>query len=73
MYHNFSQPKGLCLLFNNRDFVTMPHRAGTDVDAANMVRLFTQLGYNVKRKDNLSADVRVCVYIFIHMSDCLSD
>ena len=59
MYANFSQPKGLCLVINNRSFSTMPERTGTDVDATNIERLFKKLGYSTKVKHNLKRDVRV--------------
>ena len=57
MYPNFSQPKGLCLIINNRLFLTMPERTGTDVDATNIERLFKKLGYSAKIKHNLKRDV----------------
>jgi hypothetical protein len=52
MYRNFSTPKGLALVFNNREFDKMPHRHGTDVDAKNITQLLTKLGYVVKVKEN---------------------
>uniref|UniRef100_A0A915CFV6 Uncharacterized protein n=1 Tax=Parascaris univalens TaxID=6257 RepID=A0A915CFV6_PARUN len=46
MYPNFSSPRGLALIINNRRFETMPERLGTDVDEANFSLLFRQLGYS---------------------------
>lgn len=57
MYENFSKPKGLCLILNNRDFTTASVRYGTDVDADNIDLLFTRLGYKTEIKKNLTATV----------------
>jgi hypothetical protein len=58
MYRNFSQPKGLCLIINNRNFAASPPRLGTDVDAKNAMSLFTLLGYRVELKNDCTAAVR---------------
>ncbi|VDM50072.1 unnamed protein product [Toxocara canis] len=47
MYPNFSSPRGIALIINNRRFETMPERLGTDVDEANFSLLLRQLGYSV--------------------------
>ncbi|KAK5984263.1 Cell death abnormality protein 3 [Trichostrongylus colubriformis] len=54
IYPNFSVPKGLCLIFNNENFASMPRRQGTEIDCANLKNLFTQLGYSVKIEHDLS-------------------
>uniref|UniRef100_A0A5S6QA57 Caspase family p20 domain-containing protein n=1 Tax=Trichuris muris TaxID=70415 RepID=A0A5S6QA57_TRIMR len=53
-YKNSSRPKGLALIINNHRFKGMPVRSGTDIDCMNLQRLFTQLGYVVKAKRDLS-------------------
>lgn len=59
IYPNFTKPKGLGIIFNNRRFNgVMPERHGTDVDAANAKNLFTKLGYEIKVKVDHSAEVR---------------
>lgn len=47
MYPNFTSPRGLALIINNRHFETMPERIGTDVDETNLRNLFRQLDYEV--------------------------
>ncbi|VDK61464.1 unnamed protein product [Anisakis simplex] len=53
MYPNFTSPRGLALIINNRYFQTMPERLGTDVDESNFSRLLQQLGYSVTVYRNL--------------------
>ncbi|KHJ44483.1 glutathione synthase [Trichuris suis] len=53
-YKNSSRPKGLALIINNHRFRGMPVRSGTDIDCCNLQRLFTQLGYVVKAKRDLT-------------------
>ncbi|CDW54263.1 Peptidase C14 and CARD and GSH synthase and GSH s ynth ATP domain containing protein [Trichuris trichiura] len=53
-YKNSSRPKGLALIINNHRFRGMPVRSGTDIDCGNLQRLFTQLGYVVKAKRDLT-------------------
>lgn len=54
--YNMSHPKrGLFLLFNQATFTNgMPARYGTDVDAQNLVDLFTTLKFDVKTYVNKS-------------------
>ncbi|CAD5217652.1 unnamed protein product [Bursaphelenchus xylophilus] len=54
VYKNFSSPKGLCLVINNREFAVHPHRSGTDVDEENITKLFSKLGYRVETYRNLT-------------------
>ena len=48
IYPNFSRPKGLCLIINNRDFLEaapdLAYRKGSDRDASNLAWLFEQMG-----------------------------
>jgi hypothetical protein len=58
MYIN-KQP-GIALIISNRDFTNpreFPVRTGTEVDAENLRQLFTQLGYEVVARVNLTATV----------------
>lgn len=59
-YRNFSKPKGLGLIINNKTFKAggLPNRLGTDVDARNMANLLEKLDYNVKIKHNLTSKVK---------------
>ena len=66
MYQNFSNPRGLCLIINNRKFKTLPARTGTDCDAENLRQLFTELGYRVTVKSDRSAAVSV-LGIFVYL------
>ncbi|MCP9262147.1 Cell death protein 3 [Dirofilaria immitis] len=47
MYPNFSSPRGVALIINNRYFLDMPERIGTDIDEINLNNLFRQLNYTV--------------------------
>ncbi|EFO24820.1 hypothetical protein LOAG_03664 [Loa loa] len=55
MYPNFSSPRGVVLIINNRYFLDMPERIGTDVDEINLNNLFRQLNYTVLVYRNLCA------------------
>ena len=48
IYPNFSKPKGLCMIINNREFdktsSDLAYRKGSDRDAANLSCLFEQIG-----------------------------
>lgn len=57
MYPNFSSPRGMVLIINNRYFLEMPERIGTDVDEVNLKNLFRQLNYTVSVCRNLCAKV----------------
>lgn len=62
MYPNFSSPRGLALIINNRYFVSMPERLGTDIDEVNLNRLFHQLGYVVLVHRNLCSRVSLLLF-----------
>ncbi|KAL3994857.1 Caspase domain family protein [Acanthocheilonema viteae] len=55
MYPNFSSPRGVALIINNRYFLDMPERIGTDVDEINLNNIFRQLNYTVSVCRNLCA------------------
>nr|CRZ24914.1 BMA-CED-3 [Brugia malayi] len=55
VYPNFSSPRGVALIINNRYFLDMPERIGTDVDEINLNNLFRQLNYAVSVCRNLCA------------------
>ncbi|VDN14342.1 unnamed protein product [Dibothriocephalus latus] len=56
--HNRNNPRGICLLINQRDFdrekTGQERRDGTDVDADAIERTFIKLGYSVNRTTNLT-------------------
>ncbi|XP_035660786.1 uncharacterized protein LOC118405396 [Branchiostoma floridae] len=56
-YPMWKRPRGDALIINNRDFVTMATRHGTDVDAENLERLFEALYFTTERWNNLRAPV----------------
>lgn len=50
---------GQCIIINNKNFdrgTGMNQRNGTDVDAANMMKVFTKLGYKVKVYNDQTVD-----------------
>lgn len=53
VYSMSSNPRGLALIINNKNFRTMPERRGTEVDGRNLSHVFKQLGFNVDQKTNL--------------------
>lgn len=65
MYPNFSSPRGLALIINNRRFETMPERLGTDVDEANFSLLFRQLGYSPIVYRNLCSKVSKALIVHL--------
>ena len=56
--YRMDHPKrGVFVLINNRNFdktTCMPDRSGTDEDAANLRRLFKDMGFDVRSEKNLS-------------------
>uniref|UniRef100_A0A914QUZ1 Caspase-8 n=1 Tax=Panagrolaimus davidi TaxID=227884 RepID=A0A914QUZ1_9BILA len=54
IYRNLSFPKGLALIINNR-FEGKNERKGTEIDEQNIRQRFSQLGYKVFTKENLTA------------------
>jgi len=47
-------PRGLCLIINNEKFDFLKERRGSTADATNLKALFTDLGFDVLVKTNLS-------------------
>eukprot|EP00118_Oscarella_pearsei_P025070 m.307436 g.307436 ORF g.307436 m.307436 type:complete len:457 (+) comp42287_c0_seq1:41-1411(+) len=57
VYKMTSKPRGLALIINNRYFdpkCGMNERRGTDVDAQNLMQVFTYLGFTVREVKNQS-------------------
>ncbi|KAM4637109.1 caspase-2 isoform 2-T2 [Discoglossus pictus] len=56
-YRMYSRPRGLALIISNVQFSTpeLDFRSGGDVDTASLNHLFTQLGYDVIVRNNLTA------------------
>ncbi|VUZ54079.1 unnamed protein product [Hymenolepis diminuta] len=52
--NNRSNPRGVCLLINQRDFHHSETRDGTDVDADIIEHTFRTCGYCVNRATNLT-------------------
>ena len=48
------RPRGLCLIINNEKFDFLKERRGSTADATNLKALFTDLGFDVLVKTNLS-------------------
>uniref|UniRef100_A0AC34F3T3 Caspase-8 n=1 Tax=Panagrolaimus sp. ES5 TaxID=591445 RepID=A0AC34F3T3_9BILA len=60
VYRNFTTPKGLALIINNRIFDKQDERHGTEIDGKNIRQLLTKLGYKVEdTRHNLSADMMI--------------
>lgn len=55
IYRNFSTPRGLALIINNRNFKAMTERVGTEIDERNLMNLFGQLGYQLSISKDLTA------------------
>ncbi|VDD87171.1 unnamed protein product [Enterobius vermicularis] len=55
VYRNFSSPRGLALIINNRVFKEMVERVGTEVDGRNLENLFSQLCYQLCVLKDLTA------------------
>ena len=56
MYVMTSQPRGKALIINNQEFSMpdlFPFREGADVDADNLEKLFSQLGFTVSKHSNM--------------------
>ncbi|KAL3861098.1 hypothetical protein ACJMK2_007171 [Sinanodonta woodiana] len=54
-YKMESNPRGLVLIINNREFHTLPSRPGTEHDGAGLREMFISLGFLVDEKSNLTA------------------
>jgi len=53
-YPMTSRPRGQCLIINNEVFDHQKERRGSTADTANLTNLFTDLGFNVTLKTDLS-------------------
>eukprot|EP00731_Ephydatia_muelleri_P014377 Em0008g97a len=53
-YRMESKPRGLAVIINNRNFVNMNARTGTDVDAKRLSDLFVYLGFEIHYFENLT-------------------
>lgn len=70
VYPNFTSPRGLALIINNRYFTSMPERIGTDVDEINLNNLLGQLHYKVSVYRNLNAkEMLITIQNFAKLSD----
>ena len=57
MYPMKNNPRGLCLILNNREFLNdLPERAGSDIDARNLQLLFASLKFKVRIVNNAFAE-----------------
>ncbi|XP_069053068.1 caspase-8-like isoform X4 [Lepisosteus oculatus] len=54
-YRMASKPRGYCLIFNNLNFERLSTRTGTNADAKALEEVFSWLGFEVKRHDDLKA------------------
>ncbi|PAV80489.1 hypothetical protein WR25_14982 [Diploscapter pachys] len=59
IYKNFSTPKGLVLIINNKTFDYLQERCGTDKDEKNLKWLFTKLNYEITetKKDRTAKEM----------------
>ncbi|XP_060071302.1 cell death protein 3-like isoform X2 [Ylistrum balloti] len=58
-YRMESNPRGFCLIINNRDYTMdslMDPRTGTDVNRNQLSNLFKELGFHVDTRDNLTGE-----------------
>ncbi|RDD44779.1 Caspase-7 [Trichoplax sp. H2] len=55
LYKMGNKPHGYALIINNRKFIGMPERKGSDKDAEGMQTLLVKLGYKVAMGNDLSA------------------
>ena len=64
VYPMDTSPRGLVLIINNKDFPSFPEgateRRGTNIDAGKLQGMFNYYGFDVSRRDNLSAEVSRC-------------
>ncbi|CAH1789638.1 unnamed protein product [Owenia fusiformis] len=60
-----SEPKGLCVIFNNhvfhhlqedKDSVKLTNRKGSNEDKERLIKVFSQLGFEIHLKENLTAN-----------------
>lgn len=68
--------RGKCVIFNHTIFdENLNERRGTDVDAIRINNVFTKLGFEVLRYDDLTYmelkdRISTCTYIFLHFNIC---
>lgn len=57
-YKMSSRQRGICLIINNVSFEldSLPARIGSDMDAHRFKKIFTQLGFEVESKRNVTSD-----------------
>ncbi|XP_071103449.1 uncharacterized protein [Haliotis cracherodii] len=77
-YRMDRKPRGICIIINNEVFYKdpedrgareMPNREGTQVDAANLLKTFTELYFDVRQYDNMKSTdmVRVLVNMALNI------
>lgn len=70
-----SKPRGFLLIICNIDYVTLNVRTGAEHDAANLQKLFEDMGFQVTLKRNLTGAVsnyfhtHVCMYNCSHVGN----
>ena len=47
--------RGVFIIINNRHFLHLRERVGTDVDASHLYQLFMELGFDVRLEQNKTA------------------
>ena len=64
VYPMDTSPRGLVLIINNKYFPSFPEgateRRGTNIDAGKLQGMFYYYGFDVRRRDNLRAEVSWC-------------
>ncbi|CAL8332917.1 unnamed protein product [Boreogadus saida] len=54
-----SEPTGLCVIINNKNYIQGPPRSGTEKDAESLATVFSWLGFQVLMcKDNTGSDMK---------------
>ena len=54
--YRMDHPKrGVFIIINNRHFLRLSERVGTDVDASHLYQLFMELGFDVRLEQNKTA------------------
>jgi len=57
-----SDPRGLAVIIDNHYFIKMPSRDGTECDVEMLENLFTQLKFEVEKREFLLANVSLTLY-----------
>ncbi|XP_071945631.1 caspase-3-like isoform X2 [Antedon mediterranea] len=55
VYKMCTSPRGLAIIINNDKFKTMKQRLGTEYDVRNLQYVFSRLGFDVQKNENLTA------------------